>query len=331
MKNKTKIPLLNLLLLILICFNLYSCKKDGDEIDPQKDRLEILRNKNFKAVGYFNGLTRGGLTPDYYNLRDIPDGVDIVNLFHRFSGLCNLKRGERTPGATGEDAKTLTEIVNDIQYLKSKGGVVVQTQFANEIFENYKDEQKTVKFENSPADYNEYAKKVSDSLTKWGIDGVDLDYEPSSSVGFNDGDWELYVQAFAKYFGPKSGSGKFLIIDTSAEFSELKLSKETLTNIDMLYIQSYWGSEAATEAQMDSYLQAGFPKKNILLISAEFEEAYSYTEDSQGPLRLKKTYNSSKFQSKVGGYGAYGFNFDKQQNYKYYREMITSLNQLNKQ
>ena len=331
MEKQTRIFFWNLLL-ILISFNLTSCKSENDEVTPpEKTPIEIINSKNFKVTGYFNGLTRGGLVPDYYNLRDIPKEVDIVNLFHRFLGLSNLKRGERVPGAVGEDAKTLTEIVNDIKYLKSRGTVVVQTQFSNEIFENYKDEQKTIKFKNTLEDYNAYAKKVSDSLNKWGIDGIDLDLEPGyTDNGFNAGDWDLYVQAFAKYFGPKSGSGKLLIIDTNVGFSELTLSKETLTKIDMIYIQDYWGSEAYTDGKIDDYLQAGFPKKNILLISADFEEAYSYTGNSQGPMRLKEYYNSSKYQSKVGGYGAYGFNFDKKQDYKYYQEMIIRLNQLNK-
>jgi hypothetical protein len=327
MKSKIKISFLNLLLLLLISFNFTSCTGGGDEVDPQQqDPLEAISNKKFKVVGYFNGLTRGGMTPDYYNLRDIPDGVDIVNLFHRFSGLCNLKRGDRAPGATGEDAKTLTEIINDIKYLKSNSKIVVQTQFANEIFENYKDARKTVKFQNTPEDYDAYAKMVSDSLSQWGFDGIDLDIEPGYSVtGFNDGDLERYVQAFAKYFGPKSKSGKLLIIDTNVGFSELKLSKETLTKINLLYIQDYWGSETYTDNKIDGYLQAGFPKERIMLISADFEEAYSSTDASQGPLRLKQYYTSSKYQSKAGGYGAYGFNFDKKLNYKYYEEMITKL------
>lgn len=331
MKKITTIYFLNVLLM-LTCFGFMSCTDDNNETTPkEKTPIEVINSKNFKVVGYFNGLTRGGMIPDYYNLRDIPEGVDIVNLFHRFLGLSNLKRGDRTPGATGEDAKTLTEIINDVKYLKTRGKVVVQTQFANEIFENFKDEKKTIKFKNTPEDYNAYAKKVSDSLNKWGIDGVDLDLEPGyTDEGFNIGDWELYVQAFAKYFGPKSNSGKLLIIDTNVGLSDLKLSSETLTKIDLIYIQDYWGSQSYTDGKIDGYVQAGFPKKNILLISADFESAYSNTNNSQGPLRLKEYYNSSKYQSKVGGYGAYGFNFDKKLDYKYYKEMITSINQLNK-
>ncbi|AZA78839.1 hypothetical protein EG347_15645 [Chryseobacterium sp. G0186] len=329
MKGKAKLSFLNLLLLILIFFNFTSCKGDREEVDTQEqqqDPLEVINNKKFKVVGYFNGLTRGGMVPDYYNLRDIPDGVDIVNLFHRFSGLCNLKRGDRTPGATGEDAKTLTEIINDIKYMRSNKKIVVQTQFVNEIFENYKDAMKTVKFQNTPEDYDAYAKKVADSLSKWGFDGIDLDIEPGYSVtGFNDDDLDLYVQAFAKYFGPKSKSGKLLIIDTNVGFSELNLSKETLSKINLLYIQDYWGSETYTDNKIDGYLQIGFPKERVILISADFEDAYSSTSPINGPLRLKQYYTSPKYQSKVGGYGAYGFNFDKKLDYKYYQEMITKL------
>ncbi|MBK1894530.1 EndoS/ChiA family endoglycosidase [Chryseobacterium paridis] len=329
MKKQTRISFLSVLL-ILINLSFISC--NDDETTPNETTpIEVINGKKFKVTGYFNGLTRGGMVPDYYNLRDIPEGVDIVNLFHRFLGLSNLKRGDRAPGATGEDAKTLTEIINDVQFLKARGTIVVQTQFGNEIFENYKDERKTIKFKNTTEDYNAYAKKVSDSLNKWGIDGVDLDLEPGyTDVGFNDGDWDLYVQAFAKYFGPKSMSGKLLIIDTNAGFSELKLSKETLAKIDLIYIQDYWGSEADTDGKIDGYLQAGFPKKNIFLISADFESSYSNSSTSQGPLRLKEYYSSSKYQDKAGGYGAYGFNFDKKLDYKYYKEMISSLKLLNK-
>lgn len=331
MRKQKRLSFIHVLLL-LMCFSFISCNDENNETFPEeKTPIEVINSKNFKVTGYFNGLTRGGMVPDYYNLRDIPAGVDIVNLFHRFLGLSNLKRGDRAPGVTGEDAKTLTEIINDIKYLKERGSVVVQTQFANEIFENYKDEEKTVKFKNRPEDYDAYAKKVSDSLTKWGIDGVDLDLEPGyTDAGFNTGDWELYIQAFAKYFGTKSKSGKLLIIDTNVGLSELKLSKETISKIDLIYIQDYWGSETYTDGKIDGYIEAGFPKKNILLISADFESAYSNNSDNQGPLRLKKYYNSPKYQSKVGGYGAYGFNFDKKQDYKHYNEMITSLKQLNK-
>lgn len=71
----------------------------------------------------------------------------------------------------------------------------------------------------------------------------------------------------------------------------------------LLYIQDYWGSESSTDHKIDGYLQQGFPKEQLMLISADFETYYSSTNVSQGPLQLKKYYTLPRYQSKVGGYG----------------------------
>ncbi|QNK61684.1 hypothetical protein H7F33_14120 [Pedobacter sp. PAMC26386] len=272
------------------------------------------------TVGYFNGVAR--TTSDNnvsYSLRDVPAGVDIVNIFHRFNELSNLKRGTRQAGAT---EKTLTEILDDVTYLKTKKTQVVETQFMTEIFDNYRDAAKTSKWTNTPADYDGYAKSVLDSLTKWGLDGVDLDIEPGFSVGdLTKAEQESLVNAFAKYFGPSSASKKRLIIDTNVGFSTLGFSKETLAKIDYIYIQDYFGSASSTDNKIDGYIAAGYPKDKVLLIAADFEGDYT-----NGVARLKAAYTNPKYLAKTGGFGAYGFNFDYKNKYKNTIDQIKTLN-----
>ncbi|WP_316804119.1 RICIN domain-containing protein [Pedobacter nototheniae] len=316
----------------------YACKKDGPEkketlLNANGNAIAVTNVSNFtsliayknsthiKTVGYFNGVTRV-VTPDYYNLRNIPDSVDIVNVFTRFVSLGNLKRGSRTPGATGEDAKSLTEIIADVDYLQERGTKVVETQFLSEIFDAYKNAAKTAKWQNTPEDYAGYAKAVSDSLNVWGFDGIDLDIEPGFSVGnLTIAQQEAYVNAFAKYFGPTSGTGKLLIVDTNVGFSTLGYSMQTLNKVDYIYIQDYFGSQSSSDDKIDGYIANGYPSNKIMLISADFESSYS-----SGTTRLKQYYTNSKYSGKVGGFGAYGFNFDKQSNYKNTNDQIKYFN-----
>lgn len=336
-KNTKSSSIPTVMLFFALAMGVLSCKRgnmypvnSGNEKDSTTLYFENLKqykqSKHMKAVGYFNGVTRVA-NPEYYNLRDVLDSVDIVNIFHRFNGLANLKRGQRMPGATGEDARTLTEIVDDVKYLQEKGTKVVETQFLNEIFDHVKNPTTGEKWKNNLSDYEGYAKAVSDSLRNWGFDGIDLDLEPGFSTGgFTNAQWEQYVNAFAHYFGPSSGTGKLLIIDTNVGLSELRFSKETLAKIDLMYIQDYFGSESATDNKIDGYIAAGFPKENMILISADFEASYESTIAGVGMPRLQKYYTNAKYTAKAGGFGAYGMNYDKKQNYKYYREMIHTLN-----
>ncbi|KIO76815.1 hypothetical protein TH53_12905 [Pedobacter lusitanus] len=320
MKNLFNLQTTALILTAALCAT--GCKKLGLEgAGGGGGTTTPPASTHLLTVGYFNGVARTAAPSDKvsYSLRDIPNGVDIVNIFHRFNELSNLKRGVRQAGAA---EKTLTEILEDVTYLKTKKTRVVETQFMTEIFDNYKDAAKTTKWTNTAADYDGYAKSVSDSLTKWGIDGVDLDIEPGFSVGnLTITEQEALVNAFAKYFGPSSASKKLLIIDTNVGFSTLGFTKETLAKIDYIYIQDYFGSASSTDEKIDGYIAAGYPKDKIMLIAADFEGSYS-----SGKTRLKAAYTNPKYIAKTGGFGSYGINFDYNNKYQFTIDMIKTLN-----
>jgi len=148
------------------------------------------------AFGWFGGWTAKG--PSMVSrLKAIPDSVDIVSIWGRYSNLDEIQK---------EDLKYVQEVL---------GTKVTYTIFAHEVPEP---------FEATTEGVQEYAKALADTMYKYNYDGIDLDYEPGfGGVGPLVGpanqypDYENlmadFVTALGEFFGPESGSDKLLLID----------------------------------------------------------------------------------------------------------------------
>jgi hypothetical protein len=155
--------------------------------------------------GWFGGTGVPG-SADFPGVLDgIPDSVDIVSLWGGVPplGTYNHQLLQKTRELKG------TRFVNcmfgsGVEGLMKKNDSAL---FVNDVM----------------AAIDKVAKAISDTINKYQIDGFDLDYEPgfgdrsifgdSGGSATNDVHTQRLFKALSQYLGPKSGTGKLLIID----------------------------------------------------------------------------------------------------------------------
>lgn len=155
--------------------------------------------------GWFGGTGSMG-NPEIPGVMDqIPDSVDIVALWGGMPpiGSYNYETMQKTRELKGTQF-VITIFGSGVQALMVKND--------NALF-----------LADTMAAIDKVAKSISDTIDKYKIDGFDLDYEPSfgdksifgSSGGSatNDKYTQRLFKALSQYLGPKSGTGKLLIID----------------------------------------------------------------------------------------------------------------------
>lgn len=191
--------------ILLICFLFFSLSSCLDEVDPENKivgQVEPKSEEYYKqlraykesdhavAFGWFGGWNTETSSMGT-RLVSIPDSVDIVSIWGKYWDITDAQKA-------------------DLAYVQNVLGTkVTYTIFAHEVPEP---------FEATTEGVGKYAKALADTMYKYNYDGLDLDYEPGFGgvgplVGHNNALMKDFVLALSKYFGPKSGTGKLLLID----------------------------------------------------------------------------------------------------------------------
>lgn len=242
------------------------------------------------------GLAVGAtsLSPDMTSRYEgLPDSMDIVSLW---GGIPKV-----------------TAVWNEMQSVrKRKGTRFVWVQFGSRV-----DNLRKQNFPNLPVleGIDSVAKSLADTITKYNIDGFDLDYEPSfgdggifgHGGGGTDAGGDIYTQrlfrALSRYLGPASGTGKLLIIDGQNE-------PGIEPYIDYLIQQAY-GTNSFAQLQ-NRYQQYGFngilPTKKFVVAEnmqayGGFGQKFIYNGVSIGSVTAMAMWNPS--QGRKGGFGGY--------------------------
>lgn len=246
--------LTNILLLFFFSFTLISCI---DEVDPEnkivgktppkseeyyKNLREYKNSDHAVAFGWFGGWNTE--TPSMgTRLSSIPDSVDIVSIWGKYWDISDAQRA-------------------DLTYVqKVLGTKVTYTIFAHEV---------PSPFEANTEGVREYAKALADTMYKYNYDGLDLDYEPGFGgvgplVGHNNALMKDFVLALSQYFGPKSGTGKLLVIDGVP----YAVHADIVECFDYGIVQAYDSSgEGDLQGRFNNALAKGWPA-----------EKYIFTED----------------------------------------------------
>ena len=129
-------------------------------------------------------------------IQSLPKGIDVVNLF--LLNLANSKKGTTLDhNYITSKGTTWNEILSQA-HAAQKNGVKV---CASIISPN-----NTLTW-NTISDPDRFAQNVYNLVTKWGLDGIDIDPEiGSGTIPPNQG-FVTVVQALSKYFGPASDKG----------------------------------------------------------------------------------------------------------------------------
>lgn len=225
-------------------------------------------------------------------LMGVPDSMDIISLW---SGSNNL-----TPGK-----------IEDLRFVREKKGTkVVACTFIQYVGKGYTpaeydtDEDTREAFwgwedgndEAIKASLAKYAIAIRDTIEKYDYDGLDIDFEPNvdGAVGKLDEN-STYVTWFldeiSKYLGPKSGTGRMLIIDGELT----NVPKSTATYFDYFVAQAYSVSGGTppvnagqSEANMESRLNSLISWADGQLTAEEVTGKFIVTENLESAVDCQK-------------------------------------------
>lgn len=159
---------------------------------------EYKKTKHKIAFGWYGSWTAVGASYQT-RLQSAPDSMDIISIWSQWHSL--------TP-----------EQIADKEFVqKIKGTKVTFTIFSDKMPEPFLTEIGGGEYTDEAIEA--YAKAYcKDSMDKYSYDGIDIDYEPGygASGPFVGHDNELFrklILAMSKYVGPKSGTGRLLMID----------------------------------------------------------------------------------------------------------------------
>lgn len=227
--------------------------ENGSDVDFPKTeeyyaKLREYRKSDHKILfgwfGYWNGglgaSTRGSLA-------SAPDSMDIFSVFGKY--YFNL-----TPLQ-----------IKDLRYAQEvKGQKVVFTFLMQNV---------GLGFENTKEGIVQYAHALCDTVAKYGFDGIDLDYEPNyGGAGYfsDKANVKLFVETLGEKLGPKSGTGKLLILD--GEYDTRAIDPAIVPYFDYVITQAYSASSYANLDNRWKSAEAIGWKKKQFIVTEEFQK-----------------------------------------------------------
>ncbi len=312
MKNVIKICTLIFTGVILFA----ACKKETTpkalEIQvPDKFSNDYYANlRAFKKTKHQISFAWGDSEPDPndptvgFRFSGMPDSLDIYSLFTTI------------PKDSGNLA--------DLRYTQQvKGTRFVFCQIISRIVNNFPQNDDGIR---------QAAQSVVDSVYKYGLDGFDIDYEPhygDNSILNNPKAMAVFVTALSQFFGPKSGTGKLLIVDGEPNF----LLPELGELIDYGIAQSY-SSYGYKDLQNRYNATSGIIPPGKFIVTENFQ---TNAANGGGPFLDTAGNTVPSFlgmaawqptQGEKGGAGVYIIEGDYNANsqYNYFREGIQIMN-----
>lgn len=275
------------------------------------ENLRAYRKSDHRlAFGWFGYWDGGNGVSTRGALHSAPDSMDIFSVF-------------------GEPMFNLTpRQIEDMRFVQNvKGQKVVFTFLMQNV---------GLGFPQSPEGVIQYAQALCDTVAKYDYDGIDLDYEPNyGGAGYFSDKQEVarFVKELGKKLGPKSGTGKLLILDGEYDF----ILPEIVPYFDLAITQAY---RSSGPYDLDNRWRKA---KNLgwrpeqFIVTENFQE-YGSTGGVDHRLPSGEVVPSligmamwQPQDGNKGGCGAYHVEFDYNNYpcYKYIREAIQIMNPAN--
>lgn len=214
------------------------------------------------AFGWFGNWTGEGAFMKN-SLAGIPDSVDIVSIWGNWGNITEAQKKDlefcqKTKGTRFTLCFIITQVGTQITPQEvydtwEEKGYSSEQEAVNDFWEWPEDETDEAAVE---ASIRKYASAIADTITKYGYDGFDIDYEPNygnnGNIVDDDDRMFIFVDELGKYFGPKSGTGKLLLID--GEPQSITSRPEIGHYFDYFVIQAY---NASGDSNLDRRLIDG--------------------------------------------------------------------------
>lgn len=312
------------MILSLIMLVVISCEKQNTPVALELQKAPIStaeylanlraykKTKHQIAFGWLGGSGGNGNFPSMgKRWESVPDSMDIVSLWG----------GVPTEGSSQMAAMRFAQ--------EQKGIKVTQVNFISAfdalMKKNTPDlpEQEAV---------DAMAKAVSDTISKYKLNGLDIDYEPAeaserTSIFAKTGGLERLIKALSPYFGPKSNTGRLLIVDGY-------MTSGVEPYIDYYVSQAYATSSGASlQSRYTTAMSYGIPPEKFV-VTENFESYWekggvNFTDAIRGtiPSLIGMAYWQPT-QGRKGGCGSYHMEYEYGLNpdYKFMRQAIQIMN-----
>jgi len=316
--------ILSLLVLLTCIMSIIGCKKDINALQVQtpytyddqyyanlrayKQTNHVIFYGYYAAYAPIQGATGNKESPSWgERIIGLPDSVDVVNLWM---------------GIPTKDWQPLA--LSDMQYCQTKKGTrFVSHQDASNIAQFVRAAGDTVKIIDS-ASITAYGQYIVDQVNNNNINGVDLDYEPSSGVWTTSNNFVILIKYIGQFFGPLgTHPEKLLCIDFyssnppaatgpyASYFVRQAYSQNTGGVQNASNLQNYYNSNAATVPPGKFIVEENFGDFSAMG-GTPFTEANGNTLTTDGTLMysLEGMARWNPTQGKKGGFGAYYFDRD---------------------
>lgn len=240
---------------------------------------EYKRSDHQLAFGWFGGWSGEGAFMKK-SLAGIPDSVDIISIWDNGLGLSDAQKRDMQFVQQVKGTKVVF-----CRILKNVGDGFTPAYVGEGLDQNGQEYRNAVnEFWGFPSDESDqaavesairkYARAVVDTLNVYGYDGFDIDYEPTAGphVGnlikrgsggnyANNENFAIFLDELGKYLGPKSGTGKLLLID--GEPQSMTDRPELGVYFDYFVIQAY---SSGSDTRLDGRLLGGSGAYNCGLV-----------------------------------------------------------------
>lgn len=222
--------------------------------------------------------------PNVTAMTDIPEGVDVVSVFHYVE--------------PGTDQQLFWDTLRDtyVPALHERQTKVIRTIDIRELYNIPSNG-------NMPTSkkYDDFAQSLLDQyLTPYNLDGLDIDMEANLTQEQHTKAVGVF-EALSKQLGPMSNSGKLLIYDTNED--NHALFKEVAPFCDYLFLQAYGRNPSRLDQTWATYKDTISPNQFLPGISFPEEQDPTNWGDTQEPFETSRAYNYAVWQPQDGPKG----------------------------
>lgn len=267
-----------MLLLIGISFVFVACDtdveiKDSENLtDPAKSEAYYAALREYKktdhavAFGWFGNWVGAGASLEN-SLRGLPDSVDFVSIWGNWKNLSAEKKADLAYVQKVKGTRALMCFI-----VASIGDQLTPEGQSAQDYWGYTDDDEA----SITTAIQKYASQMCDTIDKYGYDGFDFDYEPNygsrGNIAGNPDHEKIFIEALSRRIGPKSGTGKLLVIDGEPQ----SINSELGTYFDYFIVQAY---SCTGDANLDSRLASTISNFDGVLTAEEVARKYIVTEN----------------------------------------------------
>lgn len=205
---------------------------------------EYKKSDHPVAFGWFGNWTGNGAKMENC-LMGLPDSVDFVSLWGNFKNINDNQKEDLRKVQTIKGTKVLIcflvfdigdQITPELPKEESDKGTS-WTEWRRKFWGWGDDESSQL------AATEKYANAICDTIDKYNYDGFDLDaerdyaqpFETQRELWLNPKVMEVFLKTLSKRIGPKSGTGRMLVVDGQPETMPLEL----FDHFDYFILQAY--------------------------------------------------------------------------------------------